>query len=129
MQYEINCASHQFSELNSWGFPTSTAKQCLCEKNKRSRNDSARRCHLSLRTGWGTGGGAQDETRVSPRARRGQAARPSRRSDLEPFPNRWKHIVVIASEAWRSSGSDSNDPVGSPRFARDDGVSLDRNPR
>jgi hypothetical protein len=41
---------------------------------------------------------------------------------LEPFPIRLNHILVIASEAWRSSGSDSNERVGSPRFARDDGV-------
>jgi hypothetical protein len=41
---------------------------------------------------------------------------------LEPFPISLNHILVIASEAWRSSGSDSNEPVGSPRFARDDGV-------
>jgi hypothetical protein len=33
-----------------------------------------------------------------------------------------KHIVVIASDAWRSIGSDSNEPVGSPRLARDDDV-------
>jgi hypothetical protein len=33
-------------------------------------------------------------------------------------------IVVIASEAWRSIGSDSNESVGSPRLARDDGVST-----
>jgi hypothetical protein len=41
---------------------------------------------------------------------------------LEPFPSRLNQIVVIASEAWRSSGSDSNEPVAPPRFARDDGV-------
>jgi hypothetical protein len=43
---------------------------------------------------------------------------------LEPFPISLNHILVIASEAWRSSGSDSSEPVGSPRFARDDGVST-----
>jgi hypothetical protein len=41
---------------------------------------------------------------------------------LEPFPISLNQIVVIASEAWRSIGSDSNEPWGSPRFARDDGV-------
>jgi hypothetical protein len=43
---------------------------------------------------------------------------------LEPFPSRLNEIVVIASEAWPSIGFDSNEPVGSPRFARDDGVST-----
>jgi hypothetical protein len=40
------------------------------------------------------------------------------------FPlDRMNHILVIASEARRSSGADSNEPVGSPRLARDDVVS------